>query len=273
MWSTRMMSQAPQQTLKPPLSAYIRTKNEERLIERVVIAALKVAREVVIIDSGSTDKTVALATAAGARVIKHDWLGNGAQKRLGEAAATHDWLLDLDADEVITDDLADEIKSLFKDGEPAFKIYRTPMAMAPPISAPWIGFGGVTRHKLYNRLVVRAPDHKAWDQFDIPDRVSVGQLNSPIIHYAFTGADHLMDKINRNSTTRAREAPLKSELSLIVRIFFGLPFYFGKRYFLNGLIRGGVYGFAFALMSGLGRWLRDVKMYERVRKARIAARK
>jgi hypothetical protein len=55
---------------------------------------------------------------------------------------------------------------------------------------------------------------------------------------------------------------------LILRIFFGLSFYVGKRYFLTGLFRGGVYGFAFSMMSGFGRWLRDVKMYERRRRER-----
>lgn len=233
------------------------------MISDVVRAALQVADEVVVVDSGSTDETVRIAESAGARVIAHEWLGNGKQKRIGEDACRHDWLLDLDADEIVTPELAAEIAALFADGEPSCSIYRTPVALAPPVGRPWIGFGGVIRHKLYDRRVVRAPDHAAWDQFDIPQDAKVGRLTAPIIHHAFTGAGHLMEKLNRNSSVRARELPLKPMPVLVLRILFGLPFYFLKRYLLDGLIRGGVYGFAFSLMSGFGRWMRDVKMFER----------
>lgn len=236
------------------------------MIADVVRAALQVADEVVVVDSGSSDETVSLAGEAGARVIPHHWLGNGHQKRIGEDACRHDWLLDLDADEIVTPELAGEIAALFVGGEPPCPIYRTPMAFAPPIGRPWRGFGGVVRHKLYDRRRVRAPAHAVWDQFEIPAGAKVGRLKTPILHYAFTGADHLIDKLNRNSSTRARELPPKPTPLLVLRIFFGLPFYVLKRYLIDGLFRGGVYGFTFAMMSGFGRWLRDVKMYERRRK-------
>ena len=249
---------------RPPLSAYIRVQNESRMIADVVKAALTVAREVVVIDSGSTDDTMDIARAAGAHVIEQSWLGNGFQKRCAEDHCRYDWLLDLDADEIITSPLADEIKMLFAHGEPPHPIYRTMLALAPPVGDPWMDFGLATRHKLYNRKIVRAPEHKAWDQFEIPAGVNVGNLRSPILHHAFTGAGHFLDKLNRNTTLRAAEAPMRSKTSLALRITCGLPFYFAKRYFLNQYFRGGVYGFALALMSGYGRWLRDVKMWERM---------
>ncbi len=255
-------------TPKPPLSAFIRAKNEARMIGDVVRAALLVADEVVVVDSGSTDDSVALAEAAGARVIRQGWLGNGRQKRFAEDQCRNDWLLDLDADELVTPALAAEIAALFKNGAPAARIYRTPVAIAPPVGAPWRGFGGVIRHKLYDRRAVRAPDHEAWDQFDIPPGEPVGALNAPILHFAFADAAHLIDKLNRNSSTRATALAPKPLPVLILRIFFGLPFYVGKRYLLDGLFRGGVYGFAFSMMSGFGRWMRDIKMYERVMRER-----
>lgn len=250
-------------TAKPPVSAYIRTKNEQRMIADVVKAALQAADEVIVIDSGSTDETVALATAAGARVIQQNWLGSGRQKRFAEDQCRHDWLLDLDADEIVTPELAEEIRALFATGVQARGVYRTPVAIAPPVGEPWIGFGGVIRHKLYDRRIVRAPDHAAWDQFEISSGVATGALKSPILHYAFSDTAHLVEKLNRNSSTRARELEPKPAPVLILRIFFGLPFYVAKRYLLDGLFRGGVYGFAFSMLSGFGRWMRDVKMYER----------
>ena len=257
-------------TTKPPISAYIRTHNEARMIADVVRGALQVAAEVIVVDSGSTDGTQELAEKAGARLIEQAWLGNGHQKRIAEAACQHDWLIDLDADEIVSKELADEIRELFEGSEPPYSIYKTPMAMAPPVGDIWRGFGGVVRHKLYDRRVVRAPAHKAWDQFDIPPSTSIGILKEPIIHHAFTGAEHLISKLNRNSSTRARELKPKPMPLLVLRIFFGLPFYIAKRYILGGLFRGGVYGFAFSVMSGFGRWMRDIKMFER-RKAEQSA--
>lgn len=248
---------------RPPISAYIRTLNEERMIGDVVQAALQVADEVVIVDSGSTDRTCAIAEETGARVIQHEWRGNGRQKRIAEDACRHDWLLDLDADEVISPALAQEIGALFKDRIPQHSVYRTMLALVPPVGKPWRSFGLQTRHKLYDRRVVRAPAHEAWDQFDIPAGVAVGALKEPILHHAFTGAGHFMEKLNRNSSVRAEALPLKPKLYLALRIVFGAPLYFAKKYVLQQYFRGGIYGFALAMMSAQGRWLRDVKMWER----------
>lgn len=252
---------------RPPLSAYIRTLNEERMIADVVAAALTVAREVVVVDSGSTDDTITLARAAGARVIEHEWLGNGRQKRLAEEACRHDWLLDLDADEIITPALAAEIAALFADGAPGGapprRIYRTPLALAPPVGRPWRNFGLQSRRKLYDRRAVRMPDHAAWDQFDIPAGEAVGVLKEPILHYAFTEAEQFMAKLNRNSSVRASALPPKPRPYLALRILFGPFFYFAKKYLMQQYFRGGIYGFALASMSAYGRWLRDVKMWER----------
>lgn len=238
------------------------------MIADVVRAALQIADEVVVVDSGSIDDTVALAEAAGARVIRHEWRGNGRQKRIAEDACRHDWLLDLDADEIVTPELAAEIRALFADGEPHARVFRTMLALAPPVGAPWRRFGLQTRHKLYDRRAYRAPDHEAWDQFDIPRGAMVGVLRAPVMHHAFTGVEQFTAKVNRNSTVRANALPLRPAPVLAARILFGLPFYFLKKYLLQQYCRGGVYGFALALSSAYGRWLRDVKMWERRRRAK-----
>lgn len=106
-----------------PLSCCIIAKNEADRIGATIASVAELADEVVVIDSGSSDDTAAVAEALGARVIFHDWPGYGPQKRFSEDAATHDWILHLDADEVVTPALHAEIKALMAAG-PALNGYR-----------------------------------------------------------------------------------------------------------------------------------------------------
>lgn len=256
---------------RPPLSAYIRTLNEERQIAEIVAAALTAAREVVVVDSGSTDRTKALAEAAGARVFDQPWLGNGAQKRAGEDRCQHDWLLDLDADEIVTPELAAEIRALFADGAPRENVYRLTLVTVPPIGAAWRNFALDPRAKLYDRRKWRMPDDKAWDQLEIPKRAAVTTLDGALLHHSFRDFEQYMAKWNRVSTARAKNTKLRPMATLRLRILFAWPFYFLRHYFLRGLWRAGLYGFVIAGGVAFGRWMRDVKMYERHRFAAEAA--
>src|SRR3954451_13786724 len=118
--------QAIEMTTAPealPISCYVRTLNEERTIGRCIEAAKLVASDIVIVDSGSTDRTVEVAESLGARVFRQAWLGNGGEKRFGEEQCRFDWLLDLDADEVVSAELAVQIRALFAKGEPGQSAY------------------------------------------------------------------------------------------------------------------------------------------------------
>jgi glycosyltransferase involved in cell wall biosynthesis len=245
-----------------PISAYIRTKNEERMIGDVVRAAKLVADEVVLVDSGSTDRTIEIAEAEGARVIRTAWHGWGKQKRIGEDACTHDWLFDLDADEIVTPELAAEIRTLFANGEPPAPVYELLMATAPPVGAPWMDYNLVDRRKLYDRRVIRQPDHAMSDQFKVPDGVRVGHLRGRLLHYSFTELAQLEDKFNRHSSAAARDNKLKPFWLVALRLVFAKPLYFLNQYVRRGLWRAGWYGFAVANIAAHGRWLKDAKMME-----------
>jgi glycosyltransferase involved in cell wall biosynthesis len=249
-------------TARAPISAYIRTKNEERMIADVIRAAQQVVSEVVIVDSGSTDKTLQIADSLGARVIKSAWLGGGKQKRIAEDAARHNWLLDLDADEVVTEELADEIGALFEHGAPDAPVYKVLLATAPPVGPAWRDFYLRPRYKLYDRRVLRQPDHANWDQLEVPDELRIGKLHAPLIHYSFRDLAQLEDKFNRNTTGRANDTKLKPFWIAALRMVFARPFYFLNHYIRRGMWRGGWYGFAVASIAAHGRWLKDAKMVE-----------
>jgi len=110
----------------PPISLVVVTRDEERNIARCLDAA-DFCAERLVVDSGSTDRTVEIARERGARVLTRDWTGYGDQKNFGVAEAAHEWVLCLDADEVVTPELRASILAAFRDGEPdvdAFEINR-----------------------------------------------------------------------------------------------------------------------------------------------------
>lgn len=247
-----------------PITAYVRTMNEASRIEAVVRRAKESCSEVLVVDSGSTDNTVALAEAAGARVIVQPWLGNGRQKRVAEAEAAHDWLLDLDADELIDGDLASALRELFASSEPEPGAYRIRLTTVPPYpkGVVWNAVRPDWRAKLYHRHAFQMPDHEAWDQLDIPAGTKVGKLSGRLLHYAFLDIGHQVTKMNRVSGVRAHLGNPKGPASLRLRILFGFPMYFFKKYIQHRYWTAGVYGFAVAAVIASNRWLRDVKMYE-----------
>lgn len=255
--------EARQPVRKAPVSCYIRTLNEERLLKSVIDSALTVVDEVVIIDSGSKDRTLEIARAAGARIVDQPWLGWGFQKRKGEDACSHDWVLDLDADEVVTPELAAEIAALFVDGPPSKPAWRFRLITAPPFGEPWYNIRVIERTKLYDRRVVRMPADKAWDQMIVPENVEVGELRGVLLHHSFRDIEQLLEKYNRGSTSMAKVGRKKKGMATIIfRVIFAKPFYFLKAYIGRGFWRAGLYGLILAHVSAMGRWLRDAKMYE-----------
>lgn len=247
-----------------PLSCYIRTLNEEKRIGPVIEKVIEIGAEVIIVDCGSTDRTREIAEAAGAKVIVKEWQGNGFQKRNGEDAASHDWLLDLDADEVLSEELQQEIRTLFTSGAPAPGIYSLKLVPVPPVpkGVIWHKSNLAWRNKLYHKSIVRMPEHAAWDQFDLPAGVKPCKLNGALLHYAFLDLAQQVDKCNKSSTVRSKETKLKAKGYLALRILFGFPIYFSKGYFKLQMFRQGIYGFSCAVIVAANRWLKDVKMYE-----------
>ena len=251
---------------RPPVSCYIRTFDEEARIGATVRAALAAAREVVVVDSGSGDGTVAVAEAAGARVISHEWIGYGHQKRIAEEACRHDWLLDLDADEVVTDGLATEIRALFADGAPGAAVYRVRLRYVDPSGRVWRKARAPRRNKLYDRRKVRQPAHGAWDQFQIPAGVRTGELREPLLHYTFDSVMQLARKQMDAETRIARALNIDRVPGVALKMYFGLPFFFIRSYLLRGRWREGRYGFLFAVITAYSHWYRYAVLHARKRR-------
>src|SRR3954467_9899119 len=111
-----------------PLSVFIIAANEADRIGDTIQAVRELTDDLVVVDSGSSDGTQALAERLGARVISNPWPGYGPQKRFAEEQCRHEWLLNVDADEVAPPDLAREIRALFGEGGPGRAAYKIGIA-------------------------------------------------------------------------------------------------------------------------------------------------
>lgn len=112
------------------ISAFIIAKNEEARIARAINSLKNAVDEIIVIDSGSSDNTVSIAGSLGAKVVFNEWKGYVAQKIFGESLCSHEWILNIDADEALSADLQDEIGYIFAgELQERYKAYRMNMVI------------------------------------------------------------------------------------------------------------------------------------------------
>lgn len=245
-----------------PVSVFIITKNEEVRIGHVIKALQGWIADIVVVDSGSTDRTVEIAQSLGARVYHNPWTGYGPQKCFGEQQCKYEWLLNLDADEVVTPELANEIQALFAKGEPAPDAYRLKVLTVYPGDEkprPFANDYNIVR--LYHKRVGGYSDHPVFDRVILHD-ISPKQLNNAVYHYSHISFTHVIDKMNTFSSFRAKESKVRSKTYLKTRLFFEFPVNFFKYYFFRRHITGGWKGFYFSLCHAFMRTTRIAKMLE-----------
>lgn len=248
-----------------PLSVFIITLNEAERIARTIKAAQQVAQQVVVVDSGSTDDTVKIATALGAEVFAQDWQGYGRQKRFGEDQCRFDWLFNLDADEVVTGALARELKNVFSAGPPAPAAFRVKIHNVYPgdTKPRWLA-NDYNVVRLYHRSAGRYRDHPTFDRVVLDDGMAVRQLEHPVYHFSIVDWHQMVDKANRFSSHHLEKAETRNPTGLKLRLVSEFPWTFLKEYLGRRHVTGGWKGFVFALNTAFMRTLRVAKMLEKI---------
>ena len=239
------------------ISAFIIAKNEAARIGRT-LEALAWADEIVVVDSGSDDDTIAIAEAAGAQVHHRDFDGYGPQKVFAEGLCRNDWVLNVDADEVVTPELAAELQGAAN----APRAFRTRILNVYPgdsVPRPFANDYNVVR--FYHRSIAGYRDHPLFDRVEVQGETA--QLRAPIHHFPLVSLAHFVDKENRYSSFAAENAKPRGRSGLILRLPFELPLAFLKFYLLRRHIFGGWKGFVFALTAAFARTLRIAKMLEK----------
>ncbi len=255
-------------TTRPPISVFIIARDEADRIGLTINSVKDWVDEVIVIDSGSQDDTVAVSESLGARVVFNAWRGYGPQKVFGEGLCRNDWLLNLDADEEISPELGEEIRALFQRGQPTEVACTLPILPLYPFQETghrWTAFHHPVR--LYRKQFAGFKDSPVHDSVVVREG-RVGHLKGMVIHRSFRSLSHHVDKANFASTARAQDLFQKgrnpSGLNLLLIPFLA----FLKSYFLRREFVNGIDGIVVSHMYAFQRFIRLAKARELHRLAR-----
>lgn len=243
---------------KLPLTLAIITLNEEDNIERC-IKSVPFASDIVVLDSGSQDKTLNKAADLGARVFSEAWKGFGPQKRRATELAKFDWVLNLDADEVLSPELQAEIFNRFSglDSERGYLFPRKSFHLGR-----WITHGGWypdRQLRLYHRA------HANWSENQIHERVLVSKEESfqhPILHFVFKNLSAQIQTNNRYSSLQAESQFQRGDRFSLFKLIVKPWSKFLECYFLKLGFLDGLPGFIIAVGAGYSVFLRWAKIWE-----------
>lgn len=233
------------------ISLVVIALNEERTIGAVLAAAAPVADEIVLVDSGSTDNTKEIAQAHGARVVHQDWLGYSEQKNFAVSLSSFEWVLSLDADEVLTDQLVDEILRLKESGDiERYSGYTIPRQL-------YIGKHAIAHGGFYPDAQLRLY-RKSQGKFNkraVHERVfvdgPVGSLKNRMKHFSYADVasfSKAMDKYARLSAEHFVNSGYTSWQVSVVNEWLHPVWTFTYRFLLRGGFLDGSLGFKLNLI-------------------------
>jgi glycosyltransferase involved in cell wall biosynthesis len=238
-----------------PLSAVLIAQNEEKAIEQA-LRSVAFCDEIVLVDSGSSDRTREVAEAAGARVIVNaPWPGFVAQRGFAVRAARHDWVLALDADERVSDALRAEIEALRRSGPQAagYRIPRVAFYLGRSIrGTDWYPDWQV---RLFDRT--RAGWQGDLVHESVAVRGPVERLRGELEHQPYADISDHLSKIDAYTTLWARQAHAAGRGSNVLHVSLGAAWAFFRNYVLK---RGFMLGSAGLLVSVLNTHYTFVKL-------------
>lgn len=241
------------------LSVGIITYNEELRLARTLNAVKDLADEIVIVDSFSKDKTVQVAESFGAKVFEIAWPGYGAQKNNVIERCTKDWILLIDADEVITPELAKEIKDVIeKDECSVYEIPFNSVCFGKRIKHG--GWSGSYRIRLFKRESGLYTLDAVHERFVTDSKIE--KLKNRIDHYSYEDYSDYLTKFNRYTTEGAEVAYNKGKSAGLFNIVLNPIFKFIRMYIFRLGFLDGVEGLALATLSALYTSVKYLKLRE-----------
>ncbi len=247
-----------------PVSAFIIARDEAERLPATLESLRSLVDEIVVVEWGSTDDTVAIARSYGAEVVHHPWSGYGPQKQFAETCCRHRWLLNLDADEALSPALQTELRRLFSDGSPALDAYRLVIrAVCPHEQQPTRWAYANTPVRLYDRERGRFSSSSVHDSVLLEPAARVGQLRGDVHHRGMLSFDQLIAKINGYTTLQAHDyIARRTDRVSWWKLCTVLPAAFFKSFILRRHFLWGRYGLSISMSYAFARFLRLAKIHE-----------
>lgn len=247
------------------LTTVIIAKDEAERITQCIESVAAVSDETLVVDSGSTDDTVAIAQGLGCRVLTNGWPGYGAQRNFGAARATHEWILWLDADERVGEDLGRSLADWKAGGGPPVRAFR--VRRVGNFLGRWLPEAADWQVRLYDRRAFRVLERLVHERVDT-GKESVAVLQGTLWHAGYRSIEDHVARFNRYTSLDARALAQEGRRFSLSRLLARPPLRFAQRYLLQRLYRHGVPGLAVALLWAYYEVLCGLKLMEVDRRAR-----
>lgn len=249
------------------LSVIIITKNESANIERC-LRSISWADEIIVVDSGSQDNTLEIARGYTEQVYSTDWQGYGVQKQRALDYATGEWVLNLDADESVSEELKEAIAEAIESD--TADAYRIPICMnfyGKPMRYSW----SPTRHvRLFKRAGARYSSDIVHEKILLPKDFQVEQLSLAIMHHSYQDVSHALYKLNRYSSYSAKIRLQKQAPPYFIQVLIATGWMFFRCFILQRGFMDGKAGFLLAVLSAEGTFYRGMKqLYPDVKNHRL----
>lgn len=243
------------------LSVVIITFNEEKNIGRCLEAAKKVADEIVVVDSYSTDQTKNICLSHGVRFVEHAFEGYVQQKNYANSQASNPYILNLDADEVLSDELIQSILQVKKNWtHDGYMINRI-----TNYCGKWIKHGGWypdPKLRLYDVRKGKWEGQNLHEKFVLYNEAHIGKLKGDLLHYSYHSIKQHIDQFNKFTEIAAQTEAQNGRKIGIIKIIFYPIWKFKRDYFFKLGFMDGYYGFVIAAISAFASFVKYVKIRE-----------
>lgn len=242
------------------LSVAMITFNEEKNLDRTLKSLRDLAQEIIIVDSGSTDKTQKIAEKYGAKFITQSWLGYGKQRNFAIENSSQEWILCIDADEELTEELYQKIKGIIKN-ERDQNVYE--------INRISVCFGKILRHggwgesyaiRLFKKESGRFNDNTVHESFETSDKIL--KIRESLLHHSYLTLEDYFTKFNRYTTEGALEYYKKGKKSSVFQIVINPIYKFIRMYIFRLGFLDGIEGLTIATTSSMYSMVKYFKLRE-----------
>ncbi len=248
---------------KDPISAFIICMNEEDNIEKA-LRSVEWCDEIIVVDSGSSDRTLEIAKQFKCKIISRHWPGHVAQKQFALSQCSNEWVLNLDADEEVSKQLRSEVESILRDSTPSqidcagFKVSR----IVRFLDRWWDKGGWYPEYRL--RFVRKSLT--TWGGYDPHERAIVkgklGKFTGSLYHYTYDDITDQINRINNFSLASAKSLSLQGHSLWLYNLLFNPIFRFFKFYIWKRGFLEGKAGFIVAVNEAISTFLKYAKLWE-----------